>query len=252
MFNVQAGLLSVAVINAVYNVIAEIVGKVQGINPIVFSLYRDAAAAPILSSIALAQNRERVFPDRADVARIAVQGFLGIFLNQILFLLGVEWTNGTTGSICNLTLPVFAHAISVSLRLEKLKWATAAGLGLCIVGALVMKVGAESRGTSQERPFLGISVLLLGSLCSALYCIIQKKSLKKYSAVFVTSWEYIFGFLFMLLSALAFADYDRESWKLTEVGILALAFTVLFNSGKILLCFTFAVPNPLSLSDQIL
>ena len=47
MFNVQAGLLSVAVINAVYNVIAEIVGKVQGINPIVFSLYRDVGASAV-------------------------------------------------------------------------------------------------------------------------------------------------------------------------------------------------------------
>ncbi len=100
-FNVQAGLFSVALINSIYNLIAEVIGKRSqaGIDPIVFSLYRDAAAAPILYALTLSSQskKEPRVPKRAHVWRLALQGFLGIFLNQILFLVGVRLTNGTIG-----------------------------------------------------------------------------------------------------------------------------------------------------------
>lgn len=206
-------------------------GTQGGIDPIVFSTYRDAAAAPILYCLALSQGKERLHPKREDVPRIALQGFLGIYLNQILFLIGVQLTNGTIGSICNLTLPIFAATIGVYLKLEKFKWQTGLGIFFCIFGALFMVVGKGGHNAqSRENSFLGISILLIGSFCSALYYIIQKKSLTKYSAVFVTAWEYIFGLGFMLLSAILFAERDPESWKTSKIGLVALAFTVVFNS----------------------
>ncbi|UPR02718.1 hypothetical protein HOP50_10g60450 [Chloropicon primus] len=237
MRNVQGGLLSVAVINAIYNIIAQVIGKSSrhhgGIDPIVFSTYRDAAACPILYCIALSQgrhqeNRRSWWPNtKADVARIALQGFLGIYMNQLLFLLGVELTNGTTGSICNLTLPVFAAAIGMCTGREKFKWSTILGVCLAIFGAFCMKVGT---GTAKGDSLLGIVVLLVGSFASAVYYIIQKETLKRYGAVLVTSWEYFFGFGFMALSAVLFADYGGESWRLSKIGVIALTFAVLFNS----------------------
>ena len=106
------------------------------------------------------------------------------------------------------------------------------GVGFCIFGALIMVLGKHGTSSSSnaENAELGIFVLLFGSFSSALYYIIQKKSLTKYSAVFVTSWEYIFGLGFMLLSALLFADYSPERWQLKKTGVIALTFTVLLNS----------------------
>ena len=132
MLNVQAGLLSVAAINAVYNVIAQSLGRgTQGVDFVVFSAYRDACAAPILYVAALYAQKRRLegpaggvllWPEtRSDAARLALQGLLGIYLNQLLFLFGVQLTNGTTGSICNLTLPAFAAAIGVCTGKEKFK-----------------------------------------------------------------------------------------------------------------------------------
>jgi drug/metabolite transporter (DMT)-like permease len=144
---------------------------------------------------------------------------------------GVQLTNGTIGSICNLTLPVFAAIIGIYSGKEKFRWTTVGGVGLCIFGALILVLGKHGPRSTSKNAELGIFVLLLGSFSSALYYIIQKKSLTKYSAVFVTSWEYIFGLGFMLLSALLFADYNRpERWQLNKTGTLALTFTVLFNS----------------------
>ena len=73
-------------------------------------------------------------------------------------------------------------------------------------------------------------LLLAGSFCSAVYYIIQKETLRRYPAVLVTSWEYLFGFALMALSAAILADRRPQSWVLTNASIVMLAFTVLFNS----------------------
>lgn len=71
---------------------------------------------------------------------------------------------------------------------------------------------------------------MAGSFCSAVYYIIQKETLRRYPAVLVTSWEYLFGFALMALSAAILADRRPQSWVLTNASIVMLAFTVLFNS----------------------
>eukprot|EP00959_Pyramimonas_sp_CCMP1952_P167697 3504913-Pyramimonas_sp.AAC.1 len=84
----------------------------DGADPIVFSVYRDLAAAPILSGGAWMLDGLRT-PNREDVPRIVAQGFLGVFCNQILFLVGLQMTNANVASIVNLLLPVFAATLSI-------------------------------------------------------------------------------------------------------------------------------------------
>ena len=169
MWNVQAGLLSVAAINAIYNVVAQVIGR-SSLDPIVFSTYRDFAAAPILFVLALPGVVDRyvgqgpagqtaagrgLWPKtRSDLFRMAVQGALGVYANQILFLFGVELTDATTGSVCNLTLPVFAAAIGMCTGRESFRWQTILGLCFCLAGALLMKLEA---GPREGGSVLGVS-----------------------------------------------------------------------------------------------
>ena len=167
MWNVQAGLLSVAAINAIYNVVAQVIGR-SSLDPVWFSTYRDFAAAPILFVLALpgvgyvgqgpagqtAAGRGLWPKTRSDLFRMAVQGALGVYANQILFLFGVELTDATTGSVCNLTLPVFAAAIGMCTGRESFRWQTILGLCFCLAGALLMKLEA---GPREGGSVLGVS-----------------------------------------------------------------------------------------------
>ena len=90
----------------------------------------------------------------SDLFRMAVQGALGVYANQILFLFGVELTDATTGSVCNLTLPVFAAAIGMCTGRESFRWQTILGLCFCLAGALLMKLEA---GPREGGSVLGVS-----------------------------------------------------------------------------------------------
>eukprot|EP00238_Polyblepharides_amylifera_P007505 CAMPEP_0196591692 /NCGR_PEP_ID=MMETSP1081-20130531/70586_1 /TAXON_ID=36882 /ORGANISM="Pyramimonas amylifera, Strain CCMP720" /LENGTH=175 /DNA_ID=CAMNT_0041915133 /DNA_START=251 /DNA_END=774 /DNA_ORIENTATION=- len=137
---VQGGLFLAQLINAIYNVLAEHMLTKDGANPLVFSVYRDLAAAPLLHLAALGVEG-RVMPNNQDLPRLITQGFLGVFCNQVLFLVGLSLTSATVASVVNLTLPLFAAVLAVACGMDSFRWSTAAGLVLAVGGAGLMKAG---------------------------------------------------------------------------------------------------------------
>jgi len=224
---VQGGLLLAQLINATYNVLAQHMLTKDGADPIIFSVYRDLAAAPILHGGAMILDGFRT-PHKEDVPRIIVQGFLGVFCNQILFLVGMQMTNANVASIVNLLLPVFAGTLSILLGMDSFRWSSVTGLSMAVAGAVYMKAGGP---TSHDNPnfTLGVMIIALGAFTSACYYIIQKGSLVKYPPVTVTAWEYWIGFGFMLLAGLPLVDQPGR-WHLSPNAMVALFFSVIFNS----------------------
>ena len=74
---VQAGLCLGQLINAVYNVLSEIISK-DGAHPIVFSFYRDICAAPILFAAAWYVDGAVRWPRQEDAPRIVAQGAFSV------------------------------------------------------------------------------------------------------------------------------------------------------------------------------
>lgn len=70
---VQFGLCFGQIINSVYNVLAQAVSK-DGAHPIVFSLYRDVIATPILFAAAWYFDGGVRWPRQEDVPRVVAQG----------------------------------------------------------------------------------------------------------------------------------------------------------------------------------
>lgn len=70
---VQFGLCFGQLINSVYNVLAQVVSK-DGAHPIVFSLYRDVIATPILFAAAWYFDGGVRWPRQEDVPRVVAQG----------------------------------------------------------------------------------------------------------------------------------------------------------------------------------
>ena len=140
--------------------------------------------------------------------------------------------------------------------MERLTRSLVVGVALAVGGALVMLLDLE-RGRSLMAAAAsgggcgsgsgsgsaqGVALLLLGTFASALYYIVQKPTLQRHSALSVTAWEYLVGFGAMALTALLTAPPSSSStpttlgrghWQLSATAVVALWFSVLFNSvGK--------------------
>lgn len=80
---VQLGLLSIQIINSTYNVLAKNALTKDGADPLIFSVYRDAFAWPVLHLAALFVDGVRV-PHIEDWFRFFLQGLFGVFGNQVI------------------------------------------------------------------------------------------------------------------------------------------------------------------------
>ena len=107
--------------------------------------------------------------------------------------------------------------------------ALGAGLALAVGGAMMMQAAGAAHAVEFK---LGVLVVAAGALASAVYFILQKASLTKYPPVTMTAWEYWVGFAFMALSAVLFVEHG-DRWMLTPNAMVALLFSVIFNSGLI-------------------
>ena len=222
---------------------------------LVFSLYRDVLAAPLLYVCAFLHEQHaqhvsgvvssnfRWFPSSQDFPRVLSQAFLGIFCNQLASLLGIQLVGAVMASLVHLATPMCAMAIAVYLGQEKLNAFIASGVVVACVGAMSMSaIDAYLKDVSveeekKESSPVGLFALFVGSLASAVYYNLQKITLKKKENVplMVTAWEYAFGASMMALCAVICVPFGNEAEVYAydgENSVSSIAANAITSGGR--------------------
>jgi len=169
-------------------------------------LFRVVGAAVVLLLANLIINRRWV-RDRRDLLLLAGLGFLGILLNQTLFLIGLSHTTAINATILVTTIPVFTVLYSVLSRREPASTLKFSGIAVAGVGALYL-IGPDRLSLAPDLA-LGNLLIVVAMFCYALYLVHSKAMVLKYGPVTVSAYVMMFsaiGTLPLGLSGLATVD----------------------------------------------
>ena len=170
-----------------------VVGKVvlAELAPLAFAGTRVAIATPLL--LLYAWRHDRFVPAREDWPRLALLGLLGIFANQTLFLLGLNFTTATSSAILMPSIPVFTAAAAAVLGIERVAGRRLAGIVAAALGALVL-LDPTRLDTSPEAT-VGNLLILANCLCYSFFLVLQRPLLARIPWRTLVAWCFLFGSL---------------------------------------------------------
>jgi drug/metabolite transporter (DMT)-like permease len=153
---------------------------------------------------------------KGDYARLALYSLLGVVLNQFLFVKGLELSTVINSSLISSTIPIFTLLVSMFLSYESGSWRVAAGLILA-AGGVVYLVNPAQASFSRETN-IGNFILLANSMAYGAYIAISQNMIRRYGALTVITWIFIFGSFITLpiggyhLSKLTLSSVPLSAW----------------------------------------
>ncbi|MEN3323335.1 DMT family transporter [Mariniflexile soesokkakense] len=195
------------------------------INPTAFVFIRLSCCMLLFWAIKLLFVKEKV--EKKDFLMLALCGLFGGAANQLLFFHGINLTSPIDASIIQTATPVLVLIFSFIILKERVTKNKVIGIILAGIGAIFLILyGNKTIGTSS---FLGNLFVLLNACSYGLYLVLAKTLMKKYHAITVASWIFLFGFLYVFPFGISeFLNTDFEAF--TASTYLTIGYVVLFTT----------------------
>ncbi|MGH9944374.1 MAG: DMT family transporter [Pyrinomonadaceae bacterium] len=173
-----------------------------------------------------ATRGRRQIERRSDYLRLALFSLLGVVLNQFLFVKGLALSTAVNATLLGTTIPIFTLLASVMLGKERATLRHVSGMLLAAAGVvyLVNPLDAELSG---DKKMLGNVLLVANTLCYAAYLALSQDLIRRYGALTVITWVFIFG----TLAALPFGGYYLARTPLLDIGAdiwFAVLYIIIF------------------------
>lgn len=167
----------------------------QSFSPGALALLRFGTASLVLGVYALIARMR--LPDRRDLPVVITAGFVGITVYHVALNYGEVTVSAGAAALIIAAVPIFTAILSAMFLGERLTGWGWGGIVLAFVGVAAISFG-QGAGVHFDPNAL---VILIAALASAVYFILAKKPLERYSALEFTSYAIWAGTVPMLVFA---------------------------------------------------
>lgn len=219
MTRVHAALFTVATLFSLNYIISKL--AMHAFTPVTFAYLRIVGSAALIHIV---MPRDTTPLDRADAWRLVGFAFLGVVINQTLFLAGLSLTTAHAAAILITTIPVFTLAVAIGIGRERPTVRKIGGIILAASGALLVVGGERVDGTRGAA--LGALLITMNCLSYALYIVLSKPMMARLSARRVISR--MFDVAAVAMIPIAIVPLMREQWTaIPQRAWIALALVII-------------------------
>lgn len=218
------------------------------ITPLIVTNLRIAGAMILFWIASLFTPKEHV--PKGDLARLFVASLMAIVFNQGCFIFGVGLTTPGDASIITTSMPLWAMILSAFILKERITGRKIGGIIAGATGAILLIIGGKSHSNISVAPtnaILGDILVLIAQFSYALYIVIYKNFVSKYSMFTIMKWMFTFAFICVIpfsADSILTTDWMTVSW----LQIAGIAFIVVCGT---FVSYTFIVVAQKSLSPTV-
>ena len=200
------------------------------VTPLIITNLRMAGAMLLFWLTGLFVPREHV--PMKDLVRIFVASMLGVLINQSCFMAGVGLTSPGDASIITTSMPLWVMILSALILHDRITPRKVTGIACGAAGALLLILGSgrvASSGGDSATAIWGDLLVLTAQFSYALYLVLFKDFVRRYSLVTLMKWMFTFAFA-------ASVPYSLPGWLATDwtalgaMHIGSLAFVVVMGT----------------------
>ncbi|BDS13461.1 DMT family transporter [Aureispira anguillae] len=199
-------------------------GENPYVAPFGFIMMRVLAATTLLWLTHLLFVRERI--ERKDILRLALCGVCGVAGNQLSFFYGLNLTTPINGALIMLTTPILVLILSMFVFGEKLTAAKGSGIALGLTGAALLILNNRGDIPNAPNPMLGNIYIAINAAFYAVYLVLVKPLMSKYSPITTLKWVFLFGTIYVL--PFGWAPMQAVDYQTMPSHIMWSIFFVLF------------------------
>jgi drug/metabolite transporter (DMT)-like permease len=167
---------------------------------------------------------------RRDLPVLFLLGILGVALNQIFFVLGMQRTSVAHAAFIIGLTPVIVLLIAVAMRLETLRVGRLFGMIVALAGVVLLQTGGAKASTAT---LIGDAWILLGGTTFALFTVVGKRVAHSFSSVTLNAFAYVGGGILLLPLTISQARQVSLE-KVTPAAWLSVLYMALVAS---VLCY---------------
>jgi drug/metabolite transporter (DMT)-like permease len=203
---------------------------VGSIPPLAFSVTRFAIGAGVTLLVALRlEGRPRI--RRADLPWLIIAALIGITINQAAFVGALRESTASNTALLIGTIPIWTSVIAVLTRQERPAIHHWLGLACGLLGVALIVFGS-SAGAADSQTFLGALLALVTAASWAIYSVLIRPLMARYTALSISSFMMVAGTIAMVpfalpdLVATHWSTVPGEAWLgLLYAALLSVSLT---------------------------